>query len=63
MRSAVPASEPLTPMFAMTPRAAHSSSSDSPAAAACGPAILRPSKRSDKVCADPFAVAVSTSVT
>ena len=63
LRSAVPASEPLTPMLAMTPRAAHSSSSDSPAAAACGPAIFSPSKRSVSVCAEPFAVAVSTSVT
>ena len=63
LRSAVPASEPLTPMFAITPRAAQSSSMDSPADAACGPDILRPSKRSVKVCAEPFAVAVRMSAT
>ena len=63
LRSAVPAREPLMPMLAITPRAAHVSSMDSPQDAACGAAILRPSKRSVRVCADPFAVAVRTSET
>ena len=63
LRRAVPASDPLMPMFAMMPRDAHTSFNDSPAAAACGPAILRPSKRSVRVCADPFAVAVRMSET
>ena len=53
--SAVPAREPLIPMLAITPSEAHSSLRFSPAAAACGPAILSPSKRSVSVCADPFA--------
>ena len=50
-------------MFAMMPRDAQSSETFSPAAAADGPAILSPSKRSVKVCADPFAVAVRMSAT
>ena len=50
-------------MFARMPRAALVSRMFSPAAFACGPAIFNASKRSVSVCAEPFAVVVSTSAT
>ena len=50
-------------MLASTPSAAETLVIESPAAAAWGPAIFRPSDRSVKVCADPLAVAVRMSAT
>ena len=63
LRRAVPASDPLIPILARTASAAHVSRTLSPAAAACGPPILRASKRSVRVWADEFAVTVRTSAT
>ena len=63
LRKAVPAKLPLMPMFANTPSEAATLRMSSPAAAACGPAILSPSDKSIKVCAELFAVAVKISTT
>ena len=63
MRRAVPARDPLMPMFARTAIAALVSRIDSPAAAACGPPIFNASKRSISVWAELFAVTVRTSAT
>ncbi len=51
------------PMFASTPSAPETLTMLSFAAAACGPAIFKPSARSVSVCAEPFAVAVRMSDT
>ncbi|MPM43124.1 hypothetical protein SDC9_89797 [bioreactor metagenome] len=51
------------PMLASTPSAPETLTMLSFAAAACGPAIFKPSAKSVSVCAEPFAVAVKMSDT
>ena len=63
LRRAVPAREPLIPIFARIASDAQVSRMFSPAAAACGPPIFRASNKSVKVWAELFAVTVKTSET